>query len=312
MAGGLSRSTVGSLVALAIIAGGYLGVTKIQGRAASPVAPAAAEGAEAARRELVVHATGDVMLDPTQLGLLAASPTAPWTAVRHMFGADDVTIVNLECGPGAGGERQDKQYTFRCSDPQAQAAMRAAGIEVTNMGNNHSGDFGIAAMLEGRARLVRAGLQPVGAGRNAAQAESPALFERAGRTIAVLGFSRVVPVATWRAKADRAGVADGYVIPTMVRAVRAAKASADLVFVTIHWGTKVRRSRSQKTSRAPTRWSTPAPTPCSDIMRTGCSRCGSTRAARSSSDSATSSGRATDRRQSRKCVSRRVARFGRA
>jgi poly-gamma-glutamate synthesis protein (capsule biosynthesis protein) len=235
MAGGLRRSTVVSLVALAIIAAGYLGVTKNHG-GASPVSPAVAQGAEAARGELVVHATGDVMLDPTQLGLLAASPSAPWTGVRKLFGADDVTIVNLECGPGAGGQRQDKKYTFRCADPRAQSAMRAAGVEVANMGNNHSGDFGIGAMLDGRARLVRAGLKPVGAGRNAAEAEAPALFERAGRTIAVLGFSRVVPVATWRAKANRPGVADGYVIPTMVRAVRAAKASADLVFVTIHWG----------------------------------------------------------------------------
>jgi poly-gamma-glutamate synthesis protein (capsule biosynthesis protein) len=187
-------------------------------------------------REIVVHATGDVLLDPARLGLLAASHTAPWTDVKDMFRSDDVTIVNLECSPGDGGTRQVKQYSFRCSDRSALSAMHDAGVDVANMGNNHSNDFGFPALLDGRARLSEAGLYPVGAGRNETEANSPAVFRRAGKTIAVLGFSRVVPEAAWRSKGDRPGVADGYVIPSMVAAVRAAAVVADLVFVMIHWG----------------------------------------------------------------------------
>ncbi len=186
--------------------------------------------------EIVVHATGDVLLDPSLIGLLAASRSAPWTAVRGLFTNDDLTIVNLECSPGMGGVPEVKQYTFRCADAAAQSAMHAAGVDVANMGNNHSNDYGLDALLDGRARLLKAGLRPVGAGLDAAEANAPAMFERGGRTIAVLGFSRVVPYARWTAKADHAGVASGYSIPSMVAAVRAARARADLVFVTIHWG----------------------------------------------------------------------------
>jgi len=186
--------------------------------------------------DIVVHATGDVLLDPSLVGLLAASRSAPWTAVRGLFTSDDVTIVNLECSPGTGGAPAIKQYTFRCADAAAQSAMHEAGVDVANMGNNHSNDYGYDALLDGRARLRRAGLRPVGAGHDAAEANAPALFERGGRTIAVLGFSRVVPYARWTAKADHPGVASGYSIPSMVAAVRAAKARADIVFVTIHWG----------------------------------------------------------------------------
>src|SRR5207244_11946467 len=84
--------------------------------------------------EIVVHATGDVLLDPSLIGMLGASRSAPWTAVSPLFRGDDVTIVNLECAPGVGGAPEDKEYTFRCADAGAQSAMRAAGVDVANMG----------------------------------------------------------------------------------------------------------------------------------------------------------------------------------
>ena len=183
-----------------------------------------------------MHATGDVLLDPALVGLLAASRSAPWTAVTQTFRHDDVTIVNLECTPGTGGAPEVKQYTFRCADGPAQSAMHAAGVDVANLGNNHTQDFGPAAMLDGRARLLRAGLAPVGAGHDAAEANAPAIFARGGHTVAVVGFSRVVPYARWTAKDNHPGVASGYSIPSMVAAVHEARARADLVFATIHWG----------------------------------------------------------------------------
>ncbi|MGH3588608.1 MAG: CapA family protein, partial [Pseudonocardia sp.] len=81
-----------------------------------------------------------------------------------------------------------------------------------------------------------AGIAPVGTGADHAAATAPALLDRGGWRIAVLGFSDVVLDPDWVADADSPGVASGYDTERMVAAVRAADAVADLVFVTIHWG----------------------------------------------------------------------------
>lgn len=216
-----------------------------QATAAPPAAAVAAPGGA-----LVIHGAGDVNLDPRQVGLLRAGYGEPWTGVRDLFRADAVSVVNLECAGAAGGEAQDKEFTFRCL-PDAMPAMREAGVDVANQGNNHAGDFGPALVVPARANLLRAGVQPVGAGKDAAEANAPALFTVGGKRIAVVGFGGVVPTPSWIATATRPGVADGYDVDSMVRAVRAADAAADVVVVTIHWGAELdTEPRSDDVGRA--------------------------------------------------------------
>jgi hypothetical protein len=241
---------VGLVLALAL-AGSYAGTTWYLARGGED--PVSAEPAPSptpeAPRSIVIHGTGDVLLDPGQLALVQRSYDAPWDGVRDLFTGDDLTIINLECAPSELGEPEDKQFTFRC--PFGMDEMTDAGVDVANLGNNHSGDFGPQALLDGRERLISAGLVPVGAGRNAAEANEPALFEIGGTTVAVLGFSGVVPRNDWIAKPHHPGVADGYSIDSMTRAVRAAVELADLVVVTIHWGVELATEpRDQDVARA--------------------------------------------------------------
>jgi hypothetical protein len=184
---------------------------------------------------IVVHGTGDVNLDPSDLGLLASGYEAPWTGVRDLFLSDDVSIINLECAAGEGGAKvPDKEFNFRC--PRGFEAMRRSGVDVANQGNNHSLDYGPEAMLNARVNLGRAGIAPVGTGRNVGEANEPAVLHVRGRTIAVLGFGGVIPFRDWLATPTRPGMSDGDDIPSMVAAVKAADAIADYVFVAIHWG----------------------------------------------------------------------------
>lgn len=184
---------------------------------------------------IVVHGTGDVNLDPNDLGLLATSYDAPWTGVRELFRSDDVSVVNLECAAGEGGAKvPDKQFNFRCA--RGFEAMRRNGVDVANQANNHGLDYGPEAMLNGRVSLSRAGIVPVGVGHDVDEANQPAVFNVRGRTIAVLGFGGVIPFPNWLATEDRPGMADGDDIDSMVAAVKAADEIADYVFVSIHWG----------------------------------------------------------------------------
>jgi hypothetical protein len=222
---------VGAVVALL---GGFFGASWYLGRTPPPAVEAAeatpsenSAGTSAPRSgPIVVHGTGDVLLD--------ASRPDPWSDVRDLFRSDDLSVVNLECSPGLGGEAEDKEFTFRC--PRGFDVMRSNGVDVANLGNNHARDFGKQALLSGRASLAEAGVRPVGAGRNAAEANAPAVFELRGKTVAVLGFGGVVPSPRWIASASSPGVADGYDVASMAQAVRAADAEADIVIVTLHWG----------------------------------------------------------------------------
>jgi poly-gamma-glutamate synthesis protein (capsule biosynthesis protein) len=185
---------------------------------------------------VLIHGAGDVALDPTYIPALAAEGwDHAWSGLEGLFLGDDVTVVNLECVPSDQGEPLAKEFVFRCPT-ESLPSMRAAGVEVANMGNNHSGDYGKEALVDGRDQLISAGIAPVGAGRDVTEAGSPALFEVNGWKVAVVGFGGVAPSTSWYATEDRAGMRNGKDTESMVEAVAAAAEVADVVIVTIHWG----------------------------------------------------------------------------
>lgn len=178
-------------------------------------------------------------LDPQYIPALAANGyDYAWEGVRELFLADHVTVINLECAPSDLGSPEPKAFVFRCP-PESLGSLVPAGVEVANLGNNHGGDYGQEALVDGRAQLIAAGVLPVGAGASETEAGAPALIETGGWTVAVVGFGGVVPHSGWIASGDRPGMRDGDTIETMVEAVAAADAVADIVVVTIHWGVEL-------------------------------------------------------------------------
>lgn len=185
---------------------------------------------------LVIHGTGDVAVDPGYIPALAEEGwDHAWSGLDGLFLEDDLTVINLECVPSDIGAPLDKAFVFRCPTG-ALPSIRANGVDVANMGNNHSGDYGKEALVDGRDNLTEVGIAPVGAGRNAAEAGAPALLEVGGWTVAVVGFGGVAPDPSWYATEDTPGMRNGDDTATMVEAVAAAAEVADVVVVTIHWG----------------------------------------------------------------------------
>jgi poly-gamma-glutamate synthesis protein (capsule biosynthesis protein) len=187
---------------------------------------------------VTIQATGDVNLDPAYIPALASQGYEwAWSGLEGLFLDDDLTLVNLECSPSALGVAEDKEFVFQCADGLAE--MGAAGVEIANLGNNHSQDYGKEALLDGIRTLERLGVAPIGAGRTAAVAAIPALFQVNGWRIAVVGFGGIRPHDGWIATTDRAGMADGDTIESMVSTVEAAASVADFVVVSIHWGVEL-------------------------------------------------------------------------
>lgn len=198
--------------------------------------PGSTTTTEEPKSALVIHGTGDVAVDPSYIPVLRSDGwDHAWSGLDGLFVDDDLTVINLECVPSDIGERLDKAFTFRCPT-EVLPSMSANGIDVANMGNNHSGDYGKEALVDGRAQLIAAGVAPVGAGKDLDEAGAPALFDVNGWTVAVVGFGGVAPSDSWYATDDRAGMRSGDHVDEMVEAVAAAKEVADFVVVTIHWG----------------------------------------------------------------------------
>lgn len=161
-----------------------------------------------------------------------------WAGLEGIFLADDLSVINLECAPTDIVAPEEKAFVFRCP-AESLATLVPAGIDVANLANNHGGDHGMDAWLDGKANLTSAGVAPVGVGRNVAEAGEAAVFEVQGWTVAVIGMGGVKPHSGWLATEDGVGMLDGDDIPTMVTAVERAATAADVVVVTIHWGTEL-------------------------------------------------------------------------
>ncbi|MFB5267503.1 CapA family protein [Paenibacillus enshidis] len=160
----------------------------------------------------------------------------PYKRLGSLFKSDDLTVGNLETPVTDGGTgAANKTYVYK-SSPDALPELAAAGMDVVNVANNHILDQGVSGLKDTLAYLRHYGIQYMGAGMNAEEAYAPVYVKRKGMTIALLGFSRVIPEVSWYAGANRAGVAGVYDPAAAVQAIRKASKKADLVIVTTHWG----------------------------------------------------------------------------
>ncbi|MEK3876712.1 CapA family protein [Paenibacillus sp. FSL M7-0420] len=172
-----------------------------------------------------------------------------YSALDGMFKKDDLTVVNLETpittrGVGA----KNKQFVFK-GPPKALDALKAAGVDAVNLANNHTLDQGEEGLLDTLKHLGERGIPHVGAGRNSQEAYSAQYFERNGIKIALLGFTRVMPVIEWKAEAGKPGLASVYDSAEGLKAIAAAKQKADVVVVVVHWG-RERMEQYDKTQQA--------------------------------------------------------------
>lgn len=186
--------------------------------------------------EVRIAAVGDIMLGGT------AAPEMrqygydyPFEQTRDILKQAQIIFGNLE-GPltDGGATGVAKQYVFRSPPDKVAPALARAGFNVVSLANNHTLDYGPEGLEDTRAVLEKAGIRHAGAGRNTAEARQPVYMVAGGVTVAFLAYSLTLPEEFW-AGADRPGTAFGH--EKHVRAdVAAARATADIVVVSFHWG----------------------------------------------------------------------------
>ncbi|MEE9614399.1 MAG: CapA family protein [Thermodesulfobacteriota bacterium] len=184
--------------------------------------------------EITVIAAGDVYLGGRAAPFIERNgPSYPFAFTADIFGEGDMVIVNLE-SPLTEREKafMEKEYVFKAGAGAAEA-LKAGGVDVATLANNHIMDYGAAGLGDTMARLDGLGIAHGGAGRTLEEARRPAVVEIKGVKVAVLAYSNTLPEEFYAGKRSP-GTAYGR--PEHVRAdVRKAAGEADIVIVSFHW-----------------------------------------------------------------------------
>jgi len=193
-------------------------------------------------------AVGDVMLGGS-IGrrIVRQGPGAPWRKVWSYLDQADLLIANLECPISSRGTPWPKKYIFR-APPAAADSLVAGGIDIVNLANNHTLDYGVTAFRDTLAALDARGVRHVGGGQNEAAAHAPLIVERNGLRIGFLGYALYFAPGTrrqWAAGLGTPGLAVG--TPEIVsREVAALRTQVDVVVVAFHGGTALSSGPSRK------------------------------------------------------------------
>ena len=156
----------------------------------------------------------------------------------------DVRIVNLETSITDSDDFQATKGIHYRMHPANVPCLEAAGIDCCVLANNHVLDWGTAGLEETLASLRETRMKASGAGRNASEAEAPAVFP-IGRKGRVLVFAWASPTAgvprQWAATESRPGVnfLPNLSLKTVRRIgpqVQATRQPGDIIVASIHWG----------------------------------------------------------------------------
>ncbi len=211
--------------------------------AISVLALLAAVDTEAAPRpgHLLV-AGGDTMIARSFSGALAAHHADwPFGEVGKIMRGADLALVNLECVVASRGAMTDKgelkPFLYR-APPVALEALVAAGVDLVTTANNHTMDYGPAALEEQLELLAAAGIAQAGAGRDRTDASAPTYVKVGELILAVIGVDD--QATHGHAAVGRPGTNsypnDDAIARSLVPIIREARARAHLVVVSPHWG----------------------------------------------------------------------------
>jgi len=186
-----------------------------------------------------VALAGDTMLGRQVADAIERSRRPPLAPEVIAVAAEaDLFVLNLECCISARGERWPdprKPFFFR-APPLAAELLAEIGVDCVTLANNHALDYGPDALLDTLDHLERAGVAAVGAGPDASAARSWRVLAAGGMSVAILGVSDHPP--EYAAGPGRCGIAyaEDAEADWLVQAIATARARADAVLVSPHWG----------------------------------------------------------------------------
>lgn len=242
-AAGASNAPGVAPVAAPTVAGAFTSAATPAGSPAAAPPPAPTRAPDV---ELSVVAAGDVLPHlpvlrsaRTRAGYDFApvlDPLDPWVA------SADLALCHLEVPVAPTGSAPSGFPVFG-APVELAAGLAARGWDGCSTASNHSVDRGFPGVVATLDALDAAGLGHVGTARSAAEDAQPQLYrlERAGRTVTVAHLAATYGTNGMPVDADKPWSV--HLLDTeevVARATAARAAGADVVLVSLHWGTEYR------------------------------------------------------------------------
>ncbi|MBI2858562.1 MAG: CapA family protein [Chloroflexi bacterium] len=207
----------------------------------------------------IMYSCGDVILERVERGL---EPESFFRLVQPTLKEADIRTCQLEQALSRKGRLQGARWSAQVPrmDPRNVTGLTFAGFDVITCATNCNMDWGEEALLDTLDLLKSHGMKPVGAGKNLAEARQPAIIEKNGVKVAFLAYCTLLPPG-FAAEEDKAGDAPIKVhtfyepgewqpgapakvftypydedVAAMQDDIAKAKAQADVVAVSLHWG----------------------------------------------------------------------------
>ena len=138
--------------------------------------------------------------------------------VKSIFEGDDLTVANLE-GTFTKSENQaDKRYTFK-AQPSHVSILSHSGIDVVNVANNHTHDYGNESYVDTLANLDKAGIGRFGY-------ENTLIVDVEGVPV---GFTGICEYNDQEKSID-------YLTPTLKNIQSLKDQGAQIIIAVVHWG----------------------------------------------------------------------------
>jgi poly-gamma-glutamate synthesis protein (capsule biosynthesis protein) len=199
------------------------------------------------------------------------NPQHVFTAVSEVLSVPDVLFANLEGAYTDNPRPVPGAFGALISGPAHNLDVYAdVGFNVMSLANNHILDVGYEAMQETRSRLRAGGIETCGAGDSLADAREPAIVDVDGLRTAFLAYASVFPMGYeagfetpglapmraydfWRSSFPLVHMPGVHPVVTTVpdqgdlahltEDIQRARARADLVVTSFHWGDHTRPFR---------------------------------------------------------------------
>ncbi|WP_235990944.1 CapA family protein [Streptomyces ureilyticus] len=155
--------------------------------------------------------------------------------VEPVVGRADLAICHMETVYGADGDYSG--YPLFRSPPEVAAGLAATGYDACSTASNHTLDAGAAGIQRTLDALDRAGVRHAGSARTATEAKTPTLLRAGPAKVAHLSYTygtNGIPLpedGPWSVN-----LIDRDRILADARAAR--KAGADVVVLSLHWGSE--------------------------------------------------------------------------
>lgn len=181
--------------------------------------------------------TGDILLDR------GVRQTINRYGVEHLFsdGIDSVfrqaqiVVGNLECPATKIEAPVFKQYIFR-AEPEWLDTLHLHGFTHLNLANNHSIDQGRQGLIGTKQNIEKAGMVPIGAGENMAEAAQPVLLTSEPRNVWLVPSLRLA-LENYAYLPDKPCVSQEPMDSLLERVFRLRHAdSTAVIIVSLHWG----------------------------------------------------------------------------